>query len=90
MIDGLPAFPDEVPEPGWKELRLGFDSGMVSVLRGTGVIKCVIWGNSDVLLKSAWCKVLWACAEAGSGQIVTSTGPVAAKEFAELSGISLT
>ena len=28
MIDGLPAFPDEVPEPGWKELRIGFASGM--------------------------------------------------------------
>jgi len=24
MIDGLPAFPDETPEPGWKELRSRF------------------------------------------------------------------
>lgn len=23
MIDGLPAFPDEAPEPGWRELRVG-------------------------------------------------------------------
>jgi hypothetical protein len=88
MIDGLPAFPDEIPEPGWKEIRLGFAAGMVSVVRGVGLLKCVIWGNSDDQLKSVWCKVVWACAEAGSGQIVTSAGPVTAGEFAKLSGFS--
>ena len=35
MIDGLPAFPDEVPDSGWKELRLGLPSGMVTLRRNS-------------------------------------------------------
>ena len=31
MIDGLPAFPDELPEGGWREVRLGFPAGMVTI-----------------------------------------------------------
>ena len=33
MIDDLPAFPDEVPPDGWRELRLGFAAGMVTLRR---------------------------------------------------------
>ena len=27
MIDGMPAFPDETPEPTWSELRISFGAG---------------------------------------------------------------
>jgi hypothetical protein len=60
MIDGLPAFPDEVPEPGWRELRLGFASGMVSLKREGDAILCVVWGNADAALLASW----QACASA--------------------------
>ena len=31
----MPAFPDELPDPGWKELRVGTPGGMVT-MRGAG------------------------------------------------------
>ena len=30
MIDGLPAFPDETPAVGWRELRVGTAAGMTA------------------------------------------------------------
>jgi len=33
MIDGQPAFPDETPEPGWREVRVGTAAGMVTIRR---------------------------------------------------------
>jgi hypothetical protein len=53
MIDGMPAFPDELPEETWKELRLGFPAGMVTVRREGSTWTCVIWGNSDPELVKA-------------------------------------
>jgi hypothetical protein len=88
MIDGLPAFPDEIPEPGWKELRLGVDGGMVTIRRGHGLFNCIIWGNADDSLQLAWSKVIWACASAGSGMIEMPTGTLSPDEFAEVSGLS--
>ena len=46
MIDGQPAFPDEVPEPGWQELRLGTPGGMVTLRRGDGRLSVIVWGNA--------------------------------------------
>lgn len=86
MINGLPAFPDEVPEPNWKELRLGMSAGMVTIRRGPGFLTCVVWGNGDDALQLAWCKVIWACAQAGSGLVETEAGAIPASEFAKLSG----
>ena len=60
MIDGLPAFPDEIPEPGWRELRLGLNGGMVSLRREGDEIFCVAWGNADAANLQSW----RACAEA--------------------------
>jgi hypothetical protein len=64
MIDGLPAFPDEVPEPGWGELRLGMNGGMVSLRRSAGEILCVVWGNADEALLKSWRACAAAVAEA--------------------------
>src|SRR5436305_399952 len=75
MIDGLPAFPDETPEPTWKELRVGTAGGMVTVRRGPGVLTCVVWGNADAALDAAWAKVVWACAAAGGARTETPAGP---------------
>jgi len=54
MIDGLPAFPDEMPGDEWRELRLGFPAGMVTLRRGAGNLSCVVWGNADPALMAAW------------------------------------
>lgn len=53
MIDGLPAFPDEIPEEGWKELRLGFAAGMVTLRREGSSIRCITWGTEDSSLLTA-------------------------------------
>ena len=88
MIDGLPAFPDETPDEGWSELRIGFASGMVTLRKGAESLTCVVWGNADSTLFAARDLLAWACAAAGSGVIVTPSGEVPAPEFARLSGIS--
>ena len=88
MIDGMPAFPDENPEASWKELRVGTTAGMVTIRRGPGVLTCVVWGNADAALNGAWAKVIWACAQAGGGQIEMPSGSVSAEQFAQSAGLS--
>ena len=53
MIDNLPAFPDEVPPAEWRELRLGFAAGMVTVRRAGTDLLCVVWGTADAGLTTA-------------------------------------
>lgn len=54
MIDGLPAFPDEVPADDWRELRIGLPAGMVTVRRdGPGTLRVVTWGTDDPALAAA-------------------------------------
>jgi hypothetical protein len=88
MIDGLPAFPDETPEPGWQELRLGTGAGMMTLRRSGDALSCVIWGNADPALLAARDRVAWACAAAGKGTVATPTGSVSADEFAVRVGLS--
>lgn len=87
MIDGLPAFPDETPEDGWKELRVGTAGGMVTVRRGAGMLTCVVWGTADPALDACWRKVTWACAAAGGGVVVTPEGELDADAFARRHGL---
>jgi hypothetical protein len=82
MIDGLPAFPDEAPDPGWRELRLGTPAGMLTLRRAAGSLTCVIWGNADAALMAAQNRLCWACAVAGEGSIETPSGLVSAADFA--------
>jgi hypothetical protein len=88
MIDGMPAFPDETPEPTWRELRIGTAAGMVTIRGREDTLTCVIWGNGVEALVAAWNKVIWACAEAGGGLIESPTGPMSPAEFAQSVGIS--
>jgi hypothetical protein len=88
MIDGMPAFPDESPDANWRELRLGFTAGMVTLRRAHSSLSCVTWGNADAALLSARDRVAWACAAAGGGAVESSEGAVSADEFALKSGIS--
>lgn len=88
MIDGLPAFPDEVPERGWRELRVGLAAGMVTIRRGETTLTVVVWGNADDALRAGWDRLTWACASAGSGTIDTPDCPISAVEFASRAGIS--
>jgi hypothetical protein len=88
MIDGLPAFPDEIPEPTWRELRLGFPAGTVTLRRsGAEELVAVVWGNADAALTSTWDRLSWACAAAG-GMIETEAGAIGPEAFAELRGLS--
>jgi hypothetical protein len=88
MIDGLPAFPDEAPEAGWRELRVGFAAGMVTLRREPDAITCVVWSNADPGLLAARDLVAWACAAAGEGTVETPDGAFSAEEFARRAGIS--
>lgn len=87
MIDGLPAFPEEEPESGWRELRVAVGTGMVTVRRAGDEFTCVVWSNADANLLGARDRVVWACAIAGGGTVVTDAGAVSAAEFAQLSDI---
>jgi hypothetical protein len=53
MIDGLPAFPDETPADGWREVRVSLSGGMVTVRRQPGAWTCVVWGIDDPALLAA-------------------------------------
>lgn len=86
MIDGLPAFPDENPEPGWKEIRVGLSAGMVTLRAGSDRLVCVVWGNADAAMRTAWDKLCWAAA-VGGGVVETPAGPIDAAEFARSVGL---
>jgi hypothetical protein len=87
MIDGLPAFPDETPEPGWRELRVGVAGGMVTIRSASDSLTCVVWGNSTDELRAGWDAVCWACAAAGEGVIDTPSGSLPAAAFAAAAGL---
>jgi len=87
MIDGLPAFPDETPEATWKELRVGFPAGMVTLRRGPNQFSCIVWGNAEGPLKLAWNALCWACGSACGGTMETPEGPQTASEFGRSAGL---
>ena len=86
MIDGLPAFPEEQPEDGWKELRLGFPAGMVTLRRTPAAWTCTVWGTDDPPLLAAQTLCVWAVASAGNGLVDTPAGPLPADRFRTESG----
>jgi hypothetical protein len=82
MIDGEPAFPDEAPAEGWRELRVASpQGGMVALRRGADRVTCVAWGDADAALRQAWNALAWAFAEAGGGAVQTAAGPADAETF---------
>lgn len=84
MIDGQPAFPDDVPDAGWRELRVGAGGGMITIRRAPGFITCVVWSSADPALLAARDRVAWACAAAAGGTVQTDTGSaVSPTEFAQ-------
>lgn len=83
MIDGLPAFPDEVPEPTWCELRINLSGGMITLRRSAEGFACIGWGKSDASLQKSWNALAWACAAAGQGSVLSATGTLSPEEFAQ-------
>lgn len=69
MIDGMPAFPDEEPADGWRELRVSVTGGMVTVRRAAGEWTCVVWGNADDELRKGWDACTQAIARAAQGTV---------------------
>ncbi|MCE9532001.1 MAG: hypothetical protein K8T89_12880 [Planctomycetes bacterium] len=74
MIDGLPAFPDELPDAGWRELRFSSAAGMMSLRLQPGQMSVVVWGNADESLRSDWETVAKACAQAAGGSVSPDAG----------------
>ena len=74
MIDDLPAFPDEIPPAEWREVRLGFVAGMVTVRRAATDLACVVWGTADALLTAAQAAVAEALAGQGGGVVSPPPG----------------
>jgi hypothetical protein len=70
MIDNQPAFPDEDPEEGWRELRLNLGAGMLTLRREPGRMRVVAWGNADEALRRDQEALAKACAAASGGTIV--------------------
>ncbi len=87
MIDGLPAFPDEVPDATWNELRLGLSGGMVTVRRTPTGFACVTWGASDDALRRSWDRLCHALASGVDGQIVEGTTVESPAAFAARVGL---
>jgi hypothetical protein len=67
MIDDMPAFPDEDPEPGWREIRMSLGGGMLTLRREDHAFSVVVWGNADAALQADQERLVKACAEAGAG-----------------------
>ena len=81
MIDGLPAFPDERPGPGWQELRVGLAGGMITLRRAGVDVRIVTWGTADPGLSRSWDRLCWAAAAAGNGIILLPDGARSASEY---------
>ena len=67
MIDNMPAFPDEEPEAGWRELRVSLGGGMLTLRREPGAMSVVVWERRRRPLADQE-RLLRACAEAGRGR----------------------
>lgn len=70
MIDGLPAFPDEVPAEGWGEVRIGISGAMITLRLSPGKLSVMTWGNADEDQRREWEAVAQACARAAKGTIL--------------------
>jgi hypothetical protein len=81
MIGGQLAFPDEQPPESWQELRVSTPGGMVTLRREADTLVFVTWGNADAGLRQAWNALVWACAKAGDGRVLTAQGELDAGEF---------
>lgn len=63
MIDGMPAFPDEDPPEDWKEIRVSFGAGMVTIRADGPTWSFVVWGNSDEATLAHQDMLMRACSE---------------------------
>lgn len=89
MIDGMPAFPDEIPDATWHELRVGMTGGMVKVKRRVGQLICVTWGTGEPALVRSWNLLNYCLTKATSGTIQMDAGPMNAGDFAKSVGIHI-
>jgi hypothetical protein len=81
MIDGQLAFPDELPEENWHELRLRTPQGMATVRREAERLVFITWGNADAAMLQAWNALVWAFAEVGGGRVETPEGLLDAQTY---------
>ena len=81
MIDGQPAFPDEEPPEGWRELRVAAGDGMVTVRREENRVTFVTWDNAGPAVRRAVNGLAWAFADVGTGRVDAPEGAVDAAAF---------
>ena len=72
MIDGLPAFPNENPNDGWRELRISTASGMITLRLDEQSISVIVWDNAGPDLLRERDAVVRACAAAAHGSALDS------------------
>jgi len=70
MIDGLPAFPDETPADGWKEVRVSLAGEMITLRLAPGRLAVVVWGNANENQRRDWEQLAQACARATKGTVL--------------------
>lgn len=70
MIDGALSFPDEMPKPEWKEIRVAPPGGMITIRKTDRTVTLVAWGDADPSLAAGWNAVVWGFAKAGAGAII--------------------
>ncbi len=83
MIDDQLAFPDELPNDDWRELRVRTPQGMVTVRREEQRLMFVTWGNADTSARQAWNAMTWAFAELGDGRVESPEGSLDAATYRE-------
>jgi hypothetical protein len=69
MIDGMPAFPDETPAEDWREVRLSFPEGMITIRRQSHSWACVVWGSADNTLLATRDHLCACIATVGRGMV---------------------
>lgn len=88
MIDGQPAFPDEEPPEGWRELRVAAADGMITIWREAGRVVFVTWGNAGPALRRAVNGLAWAFADAGPGLVDAPEGTADAAAFLRIADLA--
>jgi hypothetical protein len=71
MIDGQLALPGETPSKDWKELRVGFSEGSVTIRRVDNNLTFTIWSNSHADLVHAMEDCVEAYRRIGNGVVET-------------------
>ncbi len=84
MIDGLPAFPDEIPGEGWREVRVSAADGMITIHASPTGYRFTIWNDTASSFVNAWQTLVYVAAQQIGGSVVLGDARVSPEKFAQL------